>query len=39
LMGFFMTETVFAKIPTMPPMGNLDDFVEVLMRGLLTTDP
>jgi len=35
LMGFFLTETLFAKIPAMPPMGNLDDFIEVIMHGLL----
>lgn len=36
LMGFFITETLFAQIPGLPQqMGNLDDFVEVLMRGLL----
>ncbi len=39
LMGFFITETLFAKIPMLPQqMGNIDDFIEVLMRGLLWPD-
>ena len=39
LMGFFITETLFAKIPIMPKtVGTIDDFVEVLMHGLLLTD-
>lgn len=38
LMGFFITEILFAKIPTMPPMGTVDDYIEVLMRGLLAPD-
>lgn len=36
LMGFFLTETLFAKIPAMPSAtGSLDDFVDVVMHGLL----
>jgi AcrR family transcriptional regulator len=39
LMGFFLTETLFAKIPMLlQQMGSIDDFVEVLMRGLLLTE-
>lgn len=39
LMGFFITETLFAKIPIMPKtVGTIDDFVEVLMHGLLAND-
>jgi AcrR family transcriptional regulator len=38
LMGFFITETIFSKIPALPPaMGKLDDFVDVLLYGLLRT--
>lgn len=40
LMGFFLTETLFAKIPLMPErIGNLDDFIEILMHGVLATEP
>lgn len=36
LMGFFITETLFARFPIMPKtVGTIDDFVEVLMHGLL----
>ncbi|CAN5596239.1 hypothetical protein BH10CHL1_BH10CHL1_25220 [soil metagenome] len=39
LMGFFITETLFAKIPTLPQqMGNIDDFIAVLMHGLLSPE-
>ncbi|MFN8494164.1 MAG: TetR/AcrR family transcriptional regulator [Caldilineaceae bacterium] len=36
MMGFFLTETLFAKMPAMPTtVGNLDDFLDVFMHGLL----
>ncbi len=39
LIGFFITETLLAQLPMPPqPMGKIDDFVEVLMHGLLLPD-